>query len=242
MLTGEPTSLHLTPNLTPTRVLIVEDHPLVIQGLRRVIEAEADMLIVGEASRGDDAVRLAGELAPNIILMDVNLPGKNGLQATIEIKRLANCEETGVIILTAYDDEEQQVRALRAGAAAYFPKDVRPSELLPAMRAIAQGKHFINGKVTSRVDTLRWLAEKMERSVPATAHGAFAPLSDREQEVLQLLVRGDSNKEIARTLHIHYQTVKNHVSSVLHKLAVEDRTQAAVLALRRGLVRLEEKP
>lgn len=224
------------------RVMVVEDHPLLIQGLRRVLENEPDLEIVAEASSGDDAVRLAVELTPDVVLMDINLRGKNGLQATHEIKQIYAIDETSVIVLTAYNDNEQMLHALRAGASAYYPKDVLPSELIPAIRVVAEDRYLINGKVLNKAEAYRWLLMEMEKltEVADISQDAFAPLSPREMEVLVLTTRGASNKEIATTLQISRQTVKNHMSSVLRKLDVEDRTQAAILALRRGWVRIED--
>lgn len=224
------------------RIMVVEDHPLLIQGLRRVLENEEDLQIVAEATAGDEAVRLAIELTPDVILMDINLRGKNGLQATHEIKQTHAIDETAVIVLTAYNDDEQMLHALRAGASAYYPKDVQPSELIPAIRTVAQDHYFINGKALNKTEAYRWLLAEMEKLtvVADTGQEAFAPLSPREMEVLVLTTKGASNKEIASTLSISRQTVKNHMSSVLRKLGVEDRTQAAILALRRGWVRIED--
>lgn len=224
------------------RIMVVEDHPLLIQGLRRVLEIEDDLQIVAEATAGDEAVRLAVELTPDVILMDINLRGKNGLQATHEIKQTHGIDETAVIVLTAYNDDEQMLHALRAGASAYYPKDVQPSELIPAIRTVAQNRYFINGKVLNKTEAYRWLLAEMEKLtvVADTGQEAFAPLSPREMEVLVLTTKGASNKEIAAALSISRQTVKNHMSSVLRKLGVEDRTQAAILALRRGWVRIED--
>lgn len=224
------------------RVMVVEDHPLLIQGLRRVLENEPDLEIVAEATGGEEAVRLAVELVPDVILMDINLRGKNGLQATHEIKQTYAIDETSIIVLTAYNDDEQMLHALRAGASAYYPKDVQPSELIPAIRIVAQDRYLIKNKVLNKAEAYRWLLAEMEKLtiLSDTMQEAFAPLSPREMEVLALTTRGESNKEIATSLNISRQTVKNHMSSVLRKLGVEDRTQAAVLALRRGWVRIED--
>lgn len=222
--------------------MVVEDHPLLIQGLRRVLENEPDLEIVAEAATGEDAVRLAIELTPDVILMDINLHGKNGLQATHEIKQTYAIDESAIIILTAYNDDEQLLHAFRAGASAYYPKDVQPRELIPAIRSVAQEHYLINNDVLTKAEAYRWLLTEMAKLTvtPDTTQEAFAPLSPREMEVLALTTRGASNKEIASTLNISRQTVKNHMSSVLRKLGVEDRTQAAVLALRRGWVRMED--
>lgn len=237
----------LLMSMAPTKkrkieVMIVEDHPLLIQGLRRVLEEEADITIVAEASNGDDAVRLALEVEPDVILMDINLRGKNGIQATHEIKHTYAADDTAIIVLTAYNNDEQMLHALRAGASAYYPKDVQPSELIPAIRAVDEDKYMIYNSVMTKADAFRWILKQVEDLTIASDpdQDAFAPLSSREMEILSLTTRGASNKEIATLLNISRQTVKNHMSSVLRKLGVEDRTQAAVLALRRGWVRLED--
>ncbi|MFN8487325.1 MAG: response regulator transcription factor [Caldilineaceae bacterium] len=227
---------------SPIELMIVEDHPLLIQGLRRVVDEEPDIKVVAEVNDGDEAVKRALQLEPDIILMDINLPGKNGLQVTREIKNRQTYDEINIIILTAYNDDEQLLHALRAGASAYYPKDVRPSELIPAIRAVADGKYVINNKFMSKPDAFRWIIEQLEEGSSGNDPGQemYAPLSPREMEILVFITRGASNKEIAHELGISRQTVKNHMSSVLRKIGVEDRTQAAVLALRRGWVRLED--
>jgi DNA-binding NarL/FixJ family response regulator len=221
--------------------MIVEDHPLLVHGLRRIIEGEPDMEVVAEVSDGAEVVLQALRIAPDVILMDINLPHKNGLQATREIKTIHDQDEIGIVILTAYHDEEQLFHALYAGASAYYPKDIHPNTLLPAIRATARGKCVINDTVMSKVDAFRWLTRTLERAAPDKegSHELFAPLSTREMEILTYITQGSSNKEIAHSLNISQQTVKNHISNLLRKVGVEDRTQAAVLALRRGWVRLE---
>lgn len=224
------------------RIMIVEDHPLLVQGLRRIIEDERDMEIVAEVNDGGMAVTEAIAVEPHVILMDINLPGKNGLQATREIKSDYGADDTNIIILTAYHDDEQLYHAMCAGASAYFPKDVHPTVLIPAIRAVAGGKCIIDSVVMNKAAAFRWLLNALEKFAPdkETSLEMFTPLSPREMEILTIVARGASNKEIAYELNISQQTVKNHVSRMLRKLNVEDRTQAAVLALRRGWVRLEE--
>jgi DNA-binding NarL/FixJ family response regulator len=224
------------------RIMIVEDHPLFGQGLRRVLEGEDDLRVVAEVDDGAESIERALELQPDVILMDINLPSKNGLQATREIKNSANGSTIGIIILTAYHDDEQLFHALRAGAAAYYPKDVMPSELIPAVRAVAANNYVIGDEVMNRPQVARWMIRQFEELAiyGESPDEMFMPLSPREMEILQYITRGASNKEIAHSLGISRQTVKNHMSAILRKLAVNDRTQAAVLALRRGWVRLED--
>lgn len=222
------------------RIMIVEDHPLFGQGLRRVLELEPGFEVVGEVGDGQEAVDKTPVVNPDVILMDINLPTINGLQATRQIK--FQNDSVAVIVLTAYHDDEQLFHALRAGAAAYFPKDVMPSELITAIRAAAAGNFVIEDTIMGRPQVALWIRKHFEELAVfgESADEMFVPLSPREMEILQFITRGASNKEIARELGISRQTVKNHMSAILRKLAVNDRTQAAVLALRRGWVRLQD--
>lgn len=221
-------------------VMIVEDHPLFGQGLRRVLEGEGDLEVIAEVNNGITAVERAAALQPDVILMDINLPGQNGLQATRAIR--SSGDDTAIIVLTAYHDEEQMFHALRAGAAAYYPKDVPPAQLITAIREVARGNYVIGDRVIPAAQVANWLLKEFEaRSIYSDSpEEMFLPLTAREMEILQFITKGASNKEIARALGISRQTVKNHMSSILRKLAVEDRTQAAVLALRRGWIRLQD--
>jgi two-component system response regulator DegU len=221
------------------KIMIVDDHPLFREGLRRVLEEEEDLLVDAEVADGEQAIVLAREIQPDVVLLDINLPSMNGLQVTREIK--ASLPETAVINLTAYHDEEQIIHALRAGASAYYPKEVMPDKLVFAVRQVNRGKYVIEDKVLSRPEVNSWLAKEFDRLAPLGIldESRFTPLSAREMEILQHAARGSSNKEIAHALHISQQTVKNHISSILRKLDVKDRTEAAVYALRQGWIRLE---
>jgi len=221
-------------------VMIVDDHPVFRQGLRRILEAQDDMEVVIEVADGAEALRLAREIAPKVIVMDINLPSMNGLQVTRQLKE--ELFDIAVVMLTAYHDDEQLFHAIRAGAAAYYPKDVTPRKLLDTVRQVSQGNYVIDETVLDKPQFAAWLAKEFERI--DTGWGGpdelFEPLSPREMEILHLITRGMSNKEIARNLGISHQTVKNHMTSILRKLSVNDRTQAAVYALRRGWVRLQD--
>jgi DNA-binding NarL/FixJ family response regulator len=223
-------------------VMIVDDHPVFRQGLRNVLAAHEDLCIVGEATDGPEAIERTQQLLPDVVLMDINLPTLNGLQATRKLKAL--CPEINVIMLTAYDDEEQVYHAVRAGASAYYAKDVSPERLVNVIRHVSQGRYVIGETVLDEKGIGDWLLEEFRRFGGGTFEEDeqfFAPLSPREMEILELVIQGMSNREIAYSLGISHQTVKNHMTSILSKLGVADRTQAAVYALRHGWVPLREQ-
>lgn len=222
------------------RIMIVDDHPLFREGLRRVLEAEDDIVVEAEVADGHEAIALAREIRPDVVLLDISLPSMNGLQVTREIK--ADLPNTAVINLTAYHDEEQIIHAINAGASAYYPKEVMPDKLLFAVRQVTKGQWVVDDKVLNKEEIGDWLFEQY-RQIAATGiadDSRFVPLSSREMEILQYVVRGSSNKEIAHALQISQQTVKNHISSILRKLDAKDRTEAAVYALRHGWIRLAD--
>jgi DNA-binding NarL/FixJ family response regulator len=222
--------------------MIVDDHPVFRQGLHNVLDAHQDITIVGEAIDGPEAIERAQDLLPDVIVMDINLPTLNGLQATRRLKSL--CPQVGVIMLTAYDDEEQIYHAIRAGAAAYGSKDVSPDRLVHIIRHVSEGRYVIGEDVLDEGGIGEWLLREFRRFGGGTYEdeGQFlAPLSPREMEILELVIQGMSNREIAHNLGISHQTVKNHMTSILGKLGVEDRTQAAVYALRHGWVPLRDE-
>lgn len=224
----------------PIRIMIAEDHALFGHGLRRVLTIEPDLVVVAEVKDGAAAVAAALELIPDVVLMDVNMPEMNGLMATQIIS--STLDGVAVIVLTAYDDEEQMFFALRAGAAAYFVKDVTPEELISAIRIVSTGRYVVGGKIMTRDQVQRWLADWIEEHTQHFSQnsGSLTPLSTREMEVLEYLVQGASNKVIAVSLGISQQTVKNHMTNILRKLGVGDRTEAAVAALRRGWIPLHD--
>jgi DNA-binding NarL/FixJ family response regulator len=221
-------------------VMLVDDHPLFRQGLRRVIEAEDDMEVIIEVGDGEEALRLAKKMVPDVIMMDVNIPTMNGLQVTRSLK--SSLPNIGVIMLTAYHDDEQIFHAIKAGAGAYYPKDVTPRKLIEAIRQVSQGNYVIDDNVLAKSQVASWLLKQFEQisSFGGSPDEMFVPLSPREMEILQLIARGYSNKEVAHELGISRQTVKNHMTSILRKLSVNDRTQAALYALRRGWIRLQD--
>ncbi|MCB0032391.1 MAG: response regulator transcription factor [Anaerolineales bacterium] len=227
--------------MTQIRVLIVDDHPVFRQGIRDVVDSEDDIEVVGQAADGEIAIEMAYDLTPDVILMDINLPTINGLQVTRKVK--SQLPDTKVIVLTGYDDAEQVFHALRAGASAYCPKDIMPEALISAIHSVREGMYVVGEKTMSHEEVVLWIEDKIGRlggTVTGDADEMFIPLSPREMEILEHVTGGLSNKEIAYKLGISHQTVKNHMTAILRKLRVDDRTQAAVYALRRGWVRLED--
>ncbi len=222
------------------RVLIADDHPIYRQGLRGVLESEPDIDVVGEASDGKQAIALARAVAPDVVLCDVHMPSADGLEVARTVK--LHLPRTGIILMTAYDDEEQLFQAIKVGASAFYLKDIRPDEMLEGIRRAAAGEYLINESVLTRpLVASRVLKQFRDLSmVGQEMEPLFVPLSAREIEVLDYIARGNSNKEIARALKISDQTVKNHITSILRKLAVNDRTQAVVYALRRGWIKMQE--
>lgn len=208
-------------------ILIVDDHSVVRQGVRAFLEAQPDLSIAGEAESGEQAVQLAQELIPDVVLMDLLLPGIDGVEATRQLKRVS--PRSQVIVLTSYYEDEHVFPALRAGAISYTLKDIRPTELAEIVRKAAQGESVLHPRVASR---LIQEVRQAKRAVPAV----FADLTERELEVLRLIAEGNSNASIAEQLVLSEKTVKGHVSNILGKLHMDDRTQAAVFAWQQGLM------
>jgi two-component system, NarL family, response regulator LiaR len=214
--------------LAAIRVLIADDHAVVRQGLRTFLELQDDIEVVADACDGEEAVTAALDGHPDVVLMDLVMPALDGIEATRRILR--ERPDTRVIALTSFLDDDKLLPAVRAGAAGYLLKDVEPQELVRAIRTVNAGEALLDPAVTARV--MRELSE----GEPAAGRPLDGGLTPREREVLGLVARGLPNKLIARELGIAEKTVKAHVSSVLAKLGVSDRTQAAVLAVRRGWV------
>lgn len=221
-------------------LLIVDDHPLFRQGVADALALEQGFRVIGQAADGKHALELIRDLEPDIAVLDVNLPEMNGQQITHQVNQ--EKLHTRILLLTGYDDIEQAIHAAHAGAAAYCTKDIQPQGLVGVIREVANGKYVISGNVFNRRELDDWLETQMEgaRRSYSEPGSPFHPLSDREMEVLSCVVRGMSNKEIAGLLGISHQTVKNHVTSILRKFGVEDRTQAVVYALKRGWVKLQD--
>jgi DNA-binding NarL/FixJ family response regulator len=210
--------------MKPIRILLAEDQTLMRQGLKTILDLEPGFRVVGETGDGAAAVTLALQLRPDIILMDVQMPGLNGVEATAAICK--TWPEARIIILTTFDRDDYVFTGVRAGAVGYLLKDQPAPKLLDTIRAVHAGEAFIQPEIASR-------------ALRATLHptdGLVEPLSDRERDVLVMLAQGIANKEIANKLHIAEGTVKNHVSNILGKLQAQNRTQAADIARKRGLI------
>jgi two-component system, NarL family, response regulator len=205
----------------PIRILIADDHPIVREGLVAIIDDQPDMTIVAQADNGQEAIDLFRQHQPDITLLDLQMPGKNGVEAITAIR--IECPTACIIMLTIYNTDEQIYQGLRAGAKAYLLKDTPCQELLEIIRTVCEGQRHIPTPIAAK------LAARMEQP----------KLSDRECDVLQLMARGMNNREIAATLKIAEGTVKFHVNNLLDKLGVHDRLQAVVVALKRGIVTLD---
>lgn len=237
-------------------VLIADDHPLLRQGLRQILELEPDIEVVGEAANGLEAVEKVQELRPNVIVLDINMPVMNGLEAARRIRETV--PETKIIALTIHDDQDYILEILRSGAQSYLLKDSEPGRIAAAVRTVAAGEVYLSGRLMNLVlqDYREVIAQSRKPSVsaagnqetaaavegqktgagePSTDPGRLVFLSEREQEILRWIVAGKSNREIAAGLYISEKTVKNHVSNILRKLNLSDRTQAAVYGLRHGV-------
>ena len=224
-------------------LVIIDDHPVFRQGLHNVLTTESDIDLIGEGGSGEEALHLVRRLKPDVLLLDINLPGINGLQVASRLK--AEHVDTAIVLLTAYDDMEQVLHAMRSGGAAYCPKDIEPEKLVDIVRKVNRGQYIVGQRIFEDEDALHtWLDAGVEAAtgpymVDPGEH--FVPLSPREMEILRFVTDGKTNLEIAVALGISHQTVKNHMTSILRKLNVRDRTQAAVYALRRGWVRADNQ-
>lgn len=214
------------------RVVIVDDHPLVREGLRKVLDLDDELLVLDEAGDGQGAINLARDLRPDIILMDINMPGTNGIEATKVIKR--EMPFMGIIALTIHEEEEYIMELVRAGVSGYVLKDISPKKLIEAIKTVAKGDSVIDPSVTSKV-----LGEISRMGRRRRTKEEWETLTEREMDVLKLMTEGCSNKEIARNLQISEKTVKNHITNIFRKLQVDDRTQAVLFAIKHRMVELD---
>jgi DNA-binding NarL/FixJ family response regulator len=213
--------------MEPLRVLIADDHPLFRDGMRGLLATQPDMTVVGEATTGEEAVRLTGELEPDVVLMDIKMPGWGGIEATRRI--LAAHPSVRVLVVTMFEDDATVFTAMRAGARGYVLKDDDKDDVLGAIRAVGRGGAVFGPGVAAR------LTDFLTTARPAVPKEAFPALTDREREMLHLMAKGASNAEIARLLSLSSKTVANYVSNILHKLQVADRKEAALRAREAGL-------
>jgi len=213
------------------RVLIVDDHQVVRQGLRTFLELQPDIIVVGEADDGQVAVEMVRQLQPDVVLMDLVMPRLDGVAATRQVKAL----ESGVkvIALTSFTEDDKVFPAIQAGASSYLLKDVSPDDLVEAIRAAHRGETRLHPDVT------RMLMEQVAQQSEATRQSLPEELTGRELEVVQLVAQGRNNRDIAEALVISEKTVKSHISNILGKLHLDDRTQLAIYAIKHGLVELD---
>jgi NarL family two-component system response regulator LiaR len=210
------------------RVLMVDDHRLFLEGLRGLLEMEPDLRIIGTAANGYEALAAVERLQPDVVLMDINMPGLNGVDATRQI--IQQYPATGIIILTMYREEEQVFQAIKSGARGYILKDVETAEVVAAIRAVARGESRIEPVLATR------LLQEFQRVWQETGTDPRSRLNEREVAILRLIAAGLSNKAIAADLGFAEKTIKNYITVIFQKLHLSDRTQAAVYAVQHGLV------
>jgi DNA-binding NarL/FixJ family response regulator len=216
-----------TESTEPLLVLIADDHPLFRHGIVALLSATADMEVVGEARTGEEAVRLAATLAPDVILMDIQMPGVNGVEATRQILRAS--PQARILMVTMFEDDASVFTAMRAGARGYVLKDTEKTELLRAIRAVGSGEAIFSPAIATR------LLDFFAAPRPPLAPQVFPDLTDREREILDLIAQGRNNPEIATQLVLSPHTVRNYVSNIFSKLQVADRAQAIVRAREEGM-------
>ena len=213
--------------MEPLRVLIADDHPLFRKGMRALLTATAGTEVVGEATAGQEAIELAAALQPDVILMDLQMPGVNGIEATRQI--LHTSPHIHILVVTLFEDDASVFSALRAGARGYVLKDAKEEEMLRAIRSVGSGEAIFSPAIATR------LIDFFATPRPAASKELFPTLTEREREILQLLARGSTNHEIARQLALSVKTVNNYVSNIFSKLQVTDRAQAIIRARDAGL-------
>ena len=211
------------------RVLIADDHAVYRWGLRTLLSSEPDMEVAGEAATGEEVVERAAELRPDVILMDIQMPGMNGIEATRRI--IDSNQEIGVVILTMYEDDDSVFSAMRAGARGYVLKGAHPSEILKVLRAVAVGEAYFGPEIARR------LMNFFSAPKPSSPEEAFPELTTREREILDLIARGHNNSKIAARLYVSPKTVRNHIAHIFTKLQVADRAHAIIRAREAGLGR-----
>jgi DNA-binding NarL/FixJ family response regulator len=213
--------------VSPLRILIADDHPLVRSGMRALLATVDDLVVVGEAVSGEEAVTLAGTLQPDVVVMDLRMPGVNGIEATRRILQIS--PHIRILVVTLFEDDDSLLAALRAGARGYVLKDANEAEVLRAIRLVGSGDAIFSAAIAQRLIDFFATPRSREPALP------FPDLTEREREILSLIAQGRSNSEIAQSLVISMKTVRNYVSSIFSKLQVADRAQAIVRAREAGL-------
>lgn len=222
--------------MAPIRILLADDHIVVREGTRQILEREPDLYVVAEASDGQEAVALAEKEKPDVALLDISMPVMNGIEATRAIKKIL--PQTAVLVFTAYDYDEYVFAILQAGAAGYLLKNVRATELISAVRRVYEGEPVLHPAIAKKV-----LSRVRESAPPPPPSPESAEvLTDRELEVLRLAAEGLSNRDIADRLVVSPRTVQSHMANIFSKLRVGSRTEAVMVGLRRGWIRLEDLP
>jgi NarL family two-component system response regulator LiaR len=221
--------------MSSINVILAEDHVITRQGIRRLIEDEKGVKVIGEASDGEEAVQMVTDMKPDVVIMDIAMPKLNGIEATRQIKLTS--PRTAVLILSAYDDDEYVFALLKVGAAGYLLKNISGDELARAIRAVYQGEPVLDPIVARKVMNYFKLPDKMRGLEKASEH-----LSNREMDILKLAARGMTNKDIADKLHLSNRTVEGHLRTIFNKLGVGSRTEAVLYGLRKGWFTLEELP
>jgi DNA-binding NarL/FixJ family response regulator len=218
------------------RIVIVDDQAVIRGGLRLIVDNEPDLTVVGEAADGDEAVRVVGAASPHVVLMDIRMPGTDGIEATRRILEAGGDDAPSVLVLTTFQEDDHVFGALRAGASGFLLKDATPDVLVGAIRTLAAGDALVDPAVTGRL-LQRWSELEGRTSSPDDVPATMAALTEREREILIGLARGRSNRELAAELFVSEATVKTHVSNLLTKLGVRSRVQAVILAYELALVR-----
>ncbi|MHB8927550.1 MAG: response regulator [Bacillota bacterium] len=222
--------------MKPIKVLLVDDHAVLRDGLRSILQMEPDIVVVGEAENGEEAIRQAEQLQPNVVLMDLCLPGIDGIEATRRVKLV--CPGAAVIILTMHDDDALLFSAIRERAAGYLLKTLPSAEVVRAVRATARGESLVHPAMARKlIEGFANLSRARDAQPGAAPAADGNELTPREKDVLELLVKGESNREIAQHLYLSDKTVKQHMTKILRKLGVRSRSQAIIRAVRSGLVK-----
>ena len=219
--------------MTKTRVLLAEDHTIVRKGLCALLDAEPSIEVIGEAQDGREALLKAEQLHPDIVLMDISMPGLNGLEATRQIKK--RFPEVKVLILTVHSDEEYIRQILRAGASGYLVKQAAPNELISAIEAIQRGESYLSPSVSKKV-----VQEYVQHAAGAAEEDSYERLTDREREVLQLIAEGNSTRDIAELLHLSVKTAETHRARLMRKLDIHSTAELTQYAIRKGVISLDQ--